>query len=86
MRLHMNKQDMILAGTAVVYNLTRGEQSAYLPLELLNRAVSITLMSIEHHQGQVQLLKNCFLTLCSDNVLHRAVSQIPTSVAFPAFL
>ncbi|VDM21198.1 unnamed protein product, partial [Hydatigera taeniaeformis] len=72
MRLHMNKQDMILAGTAVVYNLTRGEQSAYLPLELLNRAVSITLMSIEHHQGQVQLLKNCFLTLCSDNVLHRA--------------
>ncbi|VUZ56492.1 unnamed protein product [Hymenolepis diminuta] len=72
MRLHMNKQDMILAGTAVVYNLTRGEQSAHLPLELLNRAVSTTLTSIEHHQEQVQLLKNCFLTLCSDNVLHRA--------------
>lgn len=65
---------MILAGTAVVYNLTRGEQAVRLPLELLNRAVSITLMSIEHHQNQVQLLKNCFLTLCSDNVLHRAVS------------
>uniref|UniRef100_A0A5K3FR18 Protein zyg-11 homolog B n=1 Tax=Mesocestoides corti TaxID=53468 RepID=A0A5K3FR18_MESCO len=72
MRLHMNRPEMILAGTAVVYNLTRGEQSAQLPLELLNRAVSITLMSIEHHQTQVQLLKNCFLTLCSDNVLHRA--------------
>nr|CDS33552.1 eri1 exoribonuclease 3 [Hymenolepis microstoma] len=72
MRLHMNKQDMILAGTAVVYNLTRGEQSAQLPLDLLNRAVSTTLTSIEHHQEQVQLLKNCFLTLCSDNVLHRA--------------
>ncbi|VDO03612.1 unnamed protein product [Rodentolepis nana] len=72
MRLHMNRQEMILAGTAVVYNLTRGEQSAQLPLDLLNRAVSTTLTSIEHHQEQVQLLKNCFLTLCSDNVLHRA--------------
>uniref|UniRef100_A0A183TJL8 Si:ch1073-82l19.1 n=1 Tax=Schistocephalus solidus TaxID=70667 RepID=A0A183TJL8_SCHSO len=74
MRLHMSHSDMILAGTAVVYNLTRGEQSAQLPLDLLNRAVNITLTAIEQHQKLLQLLKNCFLTLCSDTVLHRAVS------------
>nr|VZI10581.1 unnamed protein product [Spirometra erinaceieuropaei] len=72
MRLHMSHSDMILAGTAVVYNLTRGEQSAQLPLDLLNRAVNITLTAIEQHQKLLQLLKNCFLTLCSDTVLHRA--------------
>ncbi len=76
MRLHMNTVEMILAGTAVVYNLTRGDQSAKLPSELLNRAVAITLLAIEQHQNQVQLLKNCFLTLCSDNVLHKAVSVL----------
>lgn len=76
MRLHIKQQDMILAGTAVVYNLTRGEQSAHLPQELLDRAVNTTLDSIEQYPAAIQLLKNCFLTLCSDTVLHRAVSCI----------
>ncbi len=77
MRLHMGRPQMILAGTAVIYNLTRGEQSAQLPIELLNRAVGITLTAIEKHGDTAQLLKNCFLTLCSDTVLHRAVRILP---------
>lgn len=72
MRLHMRRAELILAGTAVVYNLTRGEQSSMLPLDLLNAAVRITLTAMKKFFNNQQLQKNGFLTLCSDNVLHRA--------------
>ncbi|KAF5403314.1 Eri1 exoribonuclease 3 [Paragonimus heterotremus] len=72
MRLHLRRMEMILAGTAVIYNLTRSEQSGQLPLELLNRAVRMTLTAMEKFPKNRQLQKNCFLTLCSDTVLYRA--------------
>ncbi|VDP76284.1 unnamed protein product [Schistosoma mattheei] len=67
--------EMILAGTAVIYNLTRSEQSNQLPIDLLNRAVRMTLTAMEKFPDNRQLQKNCFLTLCSDTVLYRAVSK-----------
>ncbi|KAG5444370.1 Protein zyg-11 B [Clonorchis sinensis] len=72
MRLHLRRVEMILAGTAVIYNLTRGEQSCQLPLEVLNRAVRMTLTAMEKFPNNRQLQKNCFLTLCSDTLLYRA--------------
>ncbi|TNN16162.1 Protein zyg-11 isoform 1 [Schistosoma japonicum] len=72
MRLHLRRMEMILAGTAVIYNLTRSEQSNQLPLDLLNRAVRMTLTAMEKFPDNRQLQKNCFLTLCSDTVLYRA--------------
>ncbi|CAL8073588.1 unnamed protein product [Calicophoron daubneyi] len=72
MRLNMRRMDMILAGTAVIYNLTRSDQSGQLPLDLLNRAVRMTLTAMEKFPTNRQLQKNCFLTLCSDTVLYRA--------------
>ncbi|XP_018654911.1 hypothetical protein Smp_157770 [Schistosoma mansoni] len=72
MRLHLRRMEMILAGTAVIYNLTRGEQSNQLPIDLLNRAVRMTLTAMEKFPDNRQLQKNCFLTLCSDTVLYRA--------------
>ncbi|KAA0197644.1 putative zyg-1 serine/threonine protein kinase [Fasciolopsis buskii] len=72
MRLHLRRMEMILAGTAVIYNLTRSEQSGQLPLDLLNRAVRMTLTAMEKFPTNRQLQKNCFLTLCSDTVLYRA--------------
>ncbi|VEL33476.1 unnamed protein product [Protopolystoma xenopodis] len=81
MRLHLRRAEMILAGTAVIYNLTRGEQSNHLAPNLLNRAVRITLAAMEKFPSHRQLQKNCFLTLCNDIVLHRAVG-----IFIPAFL
>ncbi|CAH8657905.1 unnamed protein product [Schistosoma bovis] len=72
MRLHLRRMEMILAGTAVIYNLTRSEQSNQLPIDLLNRAVRMTLTAMEKFPDNRQLQKNCFLTLCSDTVLYRA--------------
>ncbi|CAH8667369.1 unnamed protein product [Dicrocoelium dendriticum] len=72
MRLHMRRMEMILAGTAVIYNLTRSEQSRQLPLELLNRVVRMTLTAMEKYHMNRQLQKNCLLTLCNDTVLYRA--------------
>ncbi|KAL3314595.1 zyg-11 B, partial [Cichlidogyrus casuarinus] len=70
MRIHARRMDLMLAGTAVIYNLTKSELCNRYPLELLNRAVRVSLTAMEKFPKNQQLYKNCLLTICSDHVLH----------------
>ncbi|KAM7541895.1 hypothetical protein Aperf_G00000006446 [Anoplocephala perfoliata] len=72
MEQKMDHNDIILDASIAVYNVTRGDISAKLPLKSLNRMLYVIATTIERHYDHNQILKYCFLTLQNEFVLLRA--------------
>uniref|UniRef100_A0A8C7XJM2 Zyg-11 family member, cell cycle regulator n=1 Tax=Oryzias sinensis TaxID=183150 RepID=A0A8C7XJM2_9TELE len=58
-----------LAASACVFNLTKQELAAGLPVRLLSTVTQLLLEAMRTFPNHQQLQKNCLLSLCSDRIL-----------------
>nr|XP_034959130.1 protein zyg-11 homolog B-like [Zootoca vivipara] len=69
MRNHPLNLPVQLAGSACVFNLTKQDLAAGMPVRLLADVTHLLLKAMEHFPNHQQLQKNCLLSLCSDRIL-----------------
>ncbi|PAA47060.1 hypothetical protein BOX15_Mlig000133g4, partial [Macrostomum lignano] len=72
LRKYSHRMQLQLAGTAVLYNLTRYQLSFKLCPAVRNTVVDLVLNAMGNFPKQQQLQKNALLTLCNDCFLHQA--------------
>ncbi|CAF1056271.1 unnamed protein product [Rotaria sp. Silwood1] len=70
MSIHSNLQNVQMASTACIYNLTRTPITEHIHIKNLSQIVQATMNAMATFPNQQQLQKNCLLTLCSDRILH----------------
>ncbi|XP_066547742.1 protein zyg-11 homolog [Amia ocellicauda] len=58
-----------LAASACVFNLTKQELAAGMPVRLLGSVTQLLLEAMRNFPNHQQLQKNCLLSLCSDRIL-----------------
>uniref|UniRef100_A0A8C4QPY4 Zyg-11 family member, cell cycle regulator n=1 Tax=Eptatretus burgeri TaxID=7764 RepID=A0A8C4QPY4_EPTBU len=69
MAAHPQNLAVQIAASACVFNLSKQEMAAGMPIRLLTRIVSLTLTAMRQFPNHQQLQKNCLLSLCSDRIL-----------------
>ncbi|XP_077679803.1 protein zyg-11 homolog B isoform X3 [Eretmochelys imbricata] len=69
MRNHPLNLPVQLAASACVFNLTKQDLAAGMPVRLLAGVTHLLLKAMEHFPNHQQLQKNCLLSLCSDRIL-----------------
>uniref|UniRef100_UPI00358DF7B0 protein zyg-11 homolog B-like n=1 Tax=Myxine glutinosa TaxID=7769 RepID=UPI00358DF7B0 len=69
MGAHPQNLAVQIAASACVFNLSKQEMAAGMPIRLLTRIVSLTLTAMRQFPNHQQLQKNCLLSLCSDRIL-----------------
>ncbi|XP_011938106.1 PREDICTED: protein zyg-11 homolog B [Cercocebus atys] len=69
MRNHPMNLPVQLAASACVFNLTKQDLAAGMPVRLLADVTHLLLKAMEHFPNHQQLQKNCLLSLCSDRIL-----------------
>lgn len=69
MKNHPKHLPVQLAASACVFNLTKQELAAGMPVRLLTQVTNLLLKAMEHFPNHQQLQKNCLLSLCSDRIL-----------------
>ncbi|KAM4655104.1 protein zyg-11 homolog B isoform 6-T6 [Amazona ochrocephala] len=69
MRNHPLNLPVQLAASACVFNLTKQDLAAGMPVRLLADVTHLLLKAMEHFPNHQQLQKNCLLSLCSDRIL-----------------
>ncbi|NWV36451.1 ZY11B protein, partial [Grantiella picta] len=85
MRNHPLNLPVQLAASACVFNLTKQDLAAGMPVRLLADVTHLLLKAMEHFPNHQQLQKNCLLSLCSDRILqdvpfNRQVLDVPKLV------
>ncbi|KAF6727944.1 zyg-11-like protein [Oryzias melastigma] len=69
MKNHPATLNVQLAASACVFNLTKQELAAGLPVRLLSTVTQLLLEAMRTFPNHQQLQKNCLLSLCSDRIL-----------------
>ncbi|XP_043479584.1 protein zyg-11 homolog B-like [Leptopilina heterotoma] len=69
MKAHPQEFRIQIAGTACLYNLTKGELANKIHPSVLKQVVDVTLTAMESYPNHYQMQKNTILTLCSDRIL-----------------
>ncbi|KAJ1170241.1 hypothetical protein NDU88_002122 [Pleurodeles waltl] len=69
MRNHPSNLPVQLAASACVFNLTKQDLAAGMPVKLLADVTHLLLAAMEQFPNHQQLQKNCLLSLCSDRIL-----------------
>ncbi|XP_032826535.1 protein zyg-11 homolog B [Petromyzon marinus] len=69
MQSHSKNLAVQIAASACVFNLSKQELAAAMPVRLLSRVVAHTLAAMTQFPNHQQLQKNCLLSLCSDRIL-----------------
>uniref|UniRef100_A0A8C8DLJ7 Zyg-11 family member, cell cycle regulator n=1 Tax=Oryzias sinensis TaxID=183150 RepID=A0A8C8DLJ7_9TELE len=69
MKNHPGTLNVQLAASACVFNLTKQELAAGLPVRLLSTVTQLLLEAMRTFPNHQQLQKNCLLSLCSDRIL-----------------
>ncbi|GFN83050.1 ZYG-11-like protein b [Plakobranchus ocellatus] len=69
MKSHPKTLSVQMAGTACLYNLTRGDVGLKIHPVMLSKCVDLTLSAMENFPNHQQLQKNALLTICSDRIL-----------------
>ncbi|CAH2310856.1 zyg-11 homolog B isoform X2 [Pelobates cultripes] len=69
MRNHPTNLPVQLAASACVFNLTKQDLAAGMPVKLLADVTHLLLEAMKHFPNHQQLQKNCLLSLCSDRIL-----------------
>ncbi|XP_045623999.2 protein zyg-11 homolog B isoform X3 [Procambarus clarkii] len=70
MNTHHTLSSIQLAGTACLYNLTKGQVGEQIHPHILRDVVHTTLTAMSNFPNHAQLQKNGLLTLCCDRILH----------------
>lgn len=70
MNTHSTQSAIQLAGTACLYNLTKGRVGEQIHPHVLRDMVHTTLTAMSNFPDHAQLQKNGLLTLCCDRILH----------------
>ncbi|XP_042214187.1 protein zyg-11 homolog B-like [Homarus americanus] len=70
MNTHSSQSSIQLAGTACLYNLTKGQVGEQIHPHILRDVVHTTLTAMNNFPTHAQLQKNGLLTLCCDRILH----------------
>ncbi|XP_053655723.1 protein zyg-11 homolog B [Cherax quadricarinatus] len=70
MNTHSTQSSIQLAGTACLYNLTKGQMGEQIHPHILRDVVHTTLTAMNNFPNHSQLQKNGLLTLCCDRILH----------------
>lgn len=70
MNTHSSLSSIQLAGTACLYNLTKGQVGEQIHPHILRDVVHTTLTAMSNFPTHAQLQKNGLLTLCCDRILH----------------
>ncbi|XP_069988161.1 protein zyg-11 homolog B-like [Penaeus vannamei] len=70
MNMHSKQSPIQLAGTACLYNLTKGQVGEQIHPHILRDVVHTTLTAMSIFPDHAQLQKNGLLTLCCDRILH----------------
>lgn len=73
MKRHSKSISIQMAGSACLYNLTKGKVGEKIHPSCLMRVVNATLNAMENFPNHQQLQKNTLLTLCSDRILQEVV-------------
>ncbi|XP_073419742.1 protein zyg-11 homolog B [Dendrobates tinctorius] len=69
MRNHLTNLPVQLAASACVFNLTKQDLAAGMPVKLLADVTHLLLKAMKNFPNHQQLQKNCLLSLCSDRIL-----------------
>ncbi|XP_053549438.1 protein zyg-11 homolog B isoform X1 [Bombina bombina] len=69
MRNHPTNLPVQLAASACVFNLTKQDLAAGMPVKLLADVTHLLLEAMKQFPNHQQLQKNCLLSLCSDRIL-----------------
>uniref|UniRef100_A0AAV2KXI1 Protein zer-1 homolog-like C-terminal domain-containing protein n=1 Tax=Knipowitschia caucasica TaxID=637954 RepID=A0AAV2KXI1_KNICA len=69
MRNHPATLNVQLAASACVFNLTKQDLAAGMPVRLLSTVTQLLLEAMRTFPNHQQLQKNCLLSLCSDRIL-----------------
>ncbi|XP_044157430.1 protein zyg-11 homolog B [Bufo gargarizans] len=69
MRNHPTNLPVQLAASACVFNLTKQDLAAGMPVKLLADVTHLLLKAMKNFPNHQQLQKNCLLSLCSDRIL-----------------
>ncbi|CAN9500617.1 unnamed protein product [Ophioblennius macclurei] len=69
MKNHPATLNVQLAGSACVFNLTKQDLAAGMPVRLLSTVTQLLLEAMKTFPNHQQLQKNCLLSLCSDRIL-----------------
>ncbi|XP_056388196.1 protein zyg-11 homolog B isoform X3 [Hyla sarda] len=69
MRNHPTNLPVQLAASACVFNLTKQDLAAGMPVKLLADVTHLLLEAMKNFPNHQQLQKNCLLSLCSDRIL-----------------
>ncbi|KAG8537644.1 hypothetical protein GDO81_024164, partial [Engystomops pustulosus] len=69
MRNHPTNLPVQLAASACVFNLTKQDLAAGMPVRLLADVTHLLLEAMKNFPNHQQLQKNCLLSLCSDRIL-----------------
>ena len=68
-KAHPQEFRIQIAGTACLYNLTKGELANKIHPSVLKQVVDVTLTAMESYPNHYQMQKNTILTMCSDRIL-----------------
>uniref|UniRef100_G3PNQ5 Zyg-11 family member, cell cycle regulator n=1 Tax=Gasterosteus aculeatus aculeatus TaxID=481459 RepID=G3PNQ5_GASAC len=69
MKNHPSTLNVQLAASACVFNLTKQDLAAGMPVRLLSTVTELLLEAMRTFPNHQQLQKNCLLSLCSDRIL-----------------
>uniref|UniRef100_A0A3B4FIP9 Zyg-11 family member B, cell cycle regulator n=1 Tax=Pundamilia nyererei TaxID=303518 RepID=A0A3B4FIP9_9CICH len=69
MKNHPSTLNVQLAASACVFNLTKQDLAAGMPVRLLSTITQLLLEAMRTFPNHQQLQKNCLLSLCSDRIL-----------------
>uniref|UniRef100_A0A669BFF8 Zyg-11 family member, cell cycle regulator n=1 Tax=Oreochromis niloticus TaxID=8128 RepID=A0A669BFF8_ORENI len=69
MKNHPSTLNVQLAASACVFNLTKQDLAAGMPVRLLSTVTQLLLEAMRTFPNHQQLQKNCLLSLCSDRIL-----------------
>lgn len=69
MKNHPATLNVQLAASACVFNLTKQDLAAGMPVRLLGTVTQLLLEAMRNFPNHQQLQKNCLLSLCSDRIL-----------------
>ncbi|KAM9796881.1 protein zyg-11 homolog [Syngnathus typhle] len=69
MKNHQATLNVQLAASACVFNLTKQDLAAGMPVRLLSTVTQLLLEAMRTFPNHQQLQKNCLLSLCSDRIL-----------------
>ncbi|XP_048833366.1 protein zyg-11 homolog [Brienomyrus brachyistius] len=69
MQNHPTTLHVQLAASACVFNLTKQDLAAGMPVRLLGTVTQLLLEAMKNFPNHQQLQKNCLLSLCSDRIL-----------------